>query len=102
MTAMRKILIMAAAAAFFMPAAEAHTARCYPAARLFDTLRAQFGERPVGAGVAASGAFQLQMWASPVGTWTLVYLRPDKAACVVADGDGWTLAPAAPAAGEAS
>ena len=59
-----------------------------PAAEMKASLIDWYGETPVAEPTAAKE----QLWASKhTGTWTLVKTLSDGYACVVAQGDDWTL-----------
>jgi hypothetical protein len=59
-------------------------AACLPAPEMRAILSERFGERPVMRGL--SGAAVVEVWVGPSGTWTVLVLRPDGAACILADG----------------
>ncbi|MGP1395408.1 MAG: hypothetical protein ACTS3R_07840 [Inquilinaceae bacterium] len=82
--------------AFFMGAsgadALARTPVCAPHAAVTAELAARFGERPVGRGLEARGIVMELFVAADRGgtaTWTLVAVRPDGTACLVAAGEAW-------------
>ena len=51
-------------------------------------LASNYGEVPVSMGLASNGAV-IEVFAAPAGTWTIVMIRPNGLACVVAAGEGW-------------
>lgn len=67
----------------------AHAATCYPRDALQAHLAERYGERPVGAGVAAGQLVGLLT--RPDGkSWTILVIRADGLACPVAAGEDWT------------
>lgn len=66
-----------------------------------DRLKAKFGENVVGRGLSSETALY-EIWRSPdSGSWTVVLLKADGVACIMASGFAWTDAPTPPV-GEAS
>jgi hypothetical protein len=51
-------------------------------------LRETFGERPVGHGLANSGAVA-ELFSGPNGTWTIVATSPNGISCMVGAGESW-------------
>lgn len=62
---------------------------CAPHDQAARNLDARFQERPVAAGVAASGGL-IEVFAAPGGSFTILVTRPDGISCLVAAGDGRT------------
>lgn len=72
--------------------ARAQTPRCAPYVAVTAELANRFGERPVGRGLEARGVVMELFVATDRGgpaTWTLVAVRPDGTACLVAAGEAW-------------
>jgi len=71
--------------------ANAQNSPCGPREAVATALEQGFGEERVSHGVLDSGAL-LELWAAHDGsTWTLLAVRPDGVACVVATGNSWTM-----------
>lgn len=51
-------------------------------------LKDQFHEVPVATGMAGP-RLVIQLFVSPSGTFTIMSVRPDGVACIVAGGDNW-------------
>ncbi len=60
---------------------------CAPHDRIVAGLEQRYGEVRQGAGLRLGE--MIELWASPEGTWTLVAVRADGLACIVADGTDW-------------
>ena len=79
--------------ALVLCAAPAAAASCAPRAEVVKALASKFNEKPLGMGLAGSGALVV-IFTSPAGTWTAATVSAAGEACVVGAGDGWTdLAP---------
>ncbi len=75
-------------------AAPAAAQSCAPAERVRATLAQQFGESLRFRGAAAAGV--VEVWLSPAGGWTVLYIR-DGTACLLAAGNaGVAIAPGVP------
>jgi len=70
-------------------AAPAMAAQCAPREEVAKTLASNFNEKPVGMGLANSGALVV-IFVSPAGTWTAASVSAEGTACVLGVGDGWT------------
>ena len=79
-------IILAGVVVFIILATAANAQQnCGPLEKVTDTLGNKYGEAPIAQG-QANGAI-LQMWANSVtGSWTIVAVLPNGAACLVADG----------------
>jgi hypothetical protein len=89
-----KFAILTAGAALVFAATTATNAQsppCGPREALATALEQGFGEQRLSHGVLDSGAL-LELWAAQDGsTWTLLTVRPDGIACVVATGNSWAM-----------
>ena len=61
---------------------------CRPYEEFAGKLLQQFGEVPIGSGIAESGA-PMTFFASPDGTWTALLTKPDGESCLAAAGRDW-------------
>lgn len=77
----------------FLLAAPANALVCVPLGGALAQLGSGFGETPVFQGVLANGAVVITA-AADGGTFTVLLVTPDGAACEIASGDGWSAAPA--------
>ena len=68
--------------------AQATNNRCIPRANALSQLDAQYKERPVSIGLAATGAV-VEVLASETGTWTILLTTPQGVSCVIAVGNFW-------------
>jgi hypothetical protein len=88
-----KTTVAAGVAALCAASSSAMAAECAPRAELTKVLASNFNEKPMGMGLANSGALVV-IFASPAGTWTAASVSAEGSACVLGAGDGWTdLAP---------
>jgi len=73
-------------------------AQCAPLASVMAQLSDQWKEVPVGRGLAAGGCSVLMLFADPEGvTWTILVVRPDGEACLLASVTNWeTVVPPLP------
>lgn len=63
---------------------------CAPYKEVVEGLKRNHNERAAGLGQGANGVAVL-LFRTPSGaTWTLVIVRPDGVACLVADGQAWS------------
>ena len=89
-----KIAMLTAGAALLLAvttAANAQNPPCGPRDALATALERGFGEQRLSHGVLDSGAL-LELWTAQDGsTWTLLTVRPDGIACVVATGNSWSM-----------
>jgi len=69
--------------------ARAQTA-CGPREDLVKLLSDQYKESPVGIGLAQTGQL-LEVFASSVGSWSMVITTTDGKTCIVAAGDNWEM-----------
>lgn len=83
---MRSAILIAALAMIDGPAM-AQTV-CAPRAHMLDGFKQQYGEISAAVGLAAGGAL-MEIVASPSGTWSLLLVRPDGVACLIASGTAW-------------
>jgi hypothetical protein len=77
------------AAAFAAFAAPASAATCAPREEFVKALASQFNEKPIGMGLAGSGAMVV-LFVSPAGTWTAATVSTTGSACLVGSGNNWT------------
>ena len=71
------------------PPASAQSA-CGPHEIIAERLAVNHGEELLGRGLQSPKSL-FEIWRSPdTGTWTIVMLRPDGTACVMASGFAWT------------
>ena len=70
-------------------AAPAMAAQCAPRDEVAKTLASNFNEKPIGMGLAESGALVV-IFVSPAGTWTAASVSAEGTACVLGVGNGWT------------
>ena len=76
--------------------AQATNNRCIPRPNALTQLDAQFKERPVSIGLAATGAV-VEVLTSETGTWTILVTTPQGVSCVIAAGKFWEDLPKAKA-----
>lgn len=79
-------LIAALSSCVAAPASAA--AQCGPAEQVLTYLAENYGEVPVGYGLANGVVTQLMV--SKKGTWSAVVIRPNGEACLVDSGTDWT------------
>lgn len=73
--------------AAFLPIS-AHAASCAPKALIEEALGTQFGEAAFAMGLAVGNI--VKFFSNPQsGSWTVVVVRPDGIACVVAQGENF-------------
>ena len=73
-------------------AAHPAAATCLALDRMLETLHRQFAEAPVFAGAGPMGATVVT--AAPDGsTFSVLSVHPDGIACLIGDGDGWSVPP---------
>jgi len=90
------------AALFFGCAASPAAARCDVLAAFAQVLPERYDEQLVGYGLASDTQL-LQLWVSAEGSFTILAVRPDGMACIVAAGHDWAYpVPAAQPEGEPS
>lgn len=53
-----------------------------------EKLKQIFDEQPTSIGLASSGAV-IEIFTSPVGTWTIVLTNPQGVSCLMATGEHW-------------
>ncbi len=58
----------------------------------FQHLAQQYGEHPVGRGLAQAGQTMVELLTSESGTWTIVITNVRGETCVLASGEAWTKA----------
>lgn len=86
---MRILLSLVALLSASMPAL-AGAASCAPKAVIEDALGGQFAETPFATGIAAGNMVKF-FGNAESGSWTVVVVRPDGVACVVAQGENLEL-----------
>ncbi len=62
---------------------------CLPHKEMAKRLIVAWDEVPVAMGLATNGSV-LEVFASPIGTWTIVATAPDGTACALNSGEAWT------------
>lgn len=97
-------LTLALALAAALPAApaaaqSAPAARCGDRARIVALLSGTWGETRRAAGLAAGGVVVEVYASAETGSWTIAATLPDGRMCLIAAGEGYEEAPAAPAHG---
>jgi hypothetical protein len=65
-----------------------HGMPCAKRTEVVRILRENFGEHPVGHGLADSGAVA-ELFSSSKGTWTIVATSPNGVSCMVGSGESW-------------
>lgn len=68
--------------------------RCVLRDTALQHLDQQYGERPVGRGLARAGKTMVELLTSDGGTWTIVVTNVKGETCVLASGEAWTEAKA--------
>lgn len=68
--------------------ANAQSTACGNHTDVVKKLHQGYSERPVSMGLSNNGAV-VEVFASKVGTFTIVITRPDGVACLVSVGEGW-------------
>ena len=63
--------------------------RCAPFDQVAAMLAAEYQETRVAQGIVTGGEAMLALFASPQGTWTVVFVRDDGMACFAAGGNDW-------------
>ena len=93
-------LFLAAATAVTLsitaPDARAETAApqvCLPRAEAVTQLRDQHRESAAALGVIKDGRAIVEVFASPIGTWTAFFTDADGQSCILATGHHWTPTP---------
>lgn len=79
---------MPAVAPAFAQPAETPGPPCAERSHVAEQLRAVFGERMIGGGLAASGVL-FELYVAPTGTWTLLATAPDGSSCLLGTGEAW-------------
>lgn len=75
--------------------------QCGDRAAVMNMLADKYGEQAVGGGIGGGNRSYTEVFASPeTGTWTIVVTIPNGMTCLVASGQGWTLAPQPVAEGD--
>ena len=83
---MRRILLAALVAAFFVPNANAQP-QCANRTEILTLLAEQYGETIVAMGF--SGPALMEVYASEIGSWTILFTpRPDVSG-IMASGEAW-------------
>ena len=95
---MHRFLLAALVAAFFVPTANAQP-QCANRAEILALLAEQYGETVVAMGF--SGPALMEVYASEIGSWTILFTpRPD-VSCIMASGEAWeAIEPHFPVQGE--
>ena len=68
--------------------ANAQTIACGARPDLVNKLDQSFSEKPVSMGLSSNGAV-VEVFASQIGTFSIVITRSDGVACLVSAGEGW-------------
>ena len=85
-----KILGQAAVvAAFFVAASPAVAAHCAPREAALAVLVEDYGEQPIGGGIASQGPMLEVLVNERSGSWTVIVTTPDGRSCIVSHGEGW-------------
>ena len=85
----RYLIPVAFIAAFFVSApVHAYTVACSSRLDVVDKLDRSYAEKPVSMGLASNGSV-VEVFASQIGTFSIVITRPDGLACIVSAGEGW-------------
>lgn len=79
--------MLVAAALFPFQAVQAQTV-CGPRAAFVEQLARQHGEQTSALGLAAGGRI-VEVLSARGGSWTILVVRPDGVACVLAAGEAW-------------
>lgn len=84
------------------PAPAQSATPCAPRDRIVERLAQGYDEVQNATAIAANGA-ALELWVSGVGTWTIIVVRTDGLACLLASGVEWSgIAPMPSFDGQAS
>ena len=62
---------------------------CLGRGALASHLEKRYAEQPIAIGIETRGML-LEVFVSPLGTWTIVATTPKGVSCIRAVGDGWT------------
>jgi predicted benzoate:H+ symporter BenE len=55
---------------------------------ILETLKTRYHEAPISMGLAVNGGV-VEVFASHIGTWTIVVTQPTGVSCVVSAGESW-------------
>ncbi len=89
-----RLLMLAALAAFFVPAA--HAVPCGPSDRIVGELKTDHGQELRGAGIVDFHDIAAELWVGPDGRWTLIARAASGNACVESRGHDWISDPKPP------
>lgn len=85
-----RLVTLAAAATFFMPATAQAAPACAPHAEALALLAKQYQERRIAVGVTTAGGLVEVLASADGATWTILVTMPDGQSCIVSAGEGWT------------
>lgn len=78
--------LIAVLALMIPQAAAAQSIPCAPRERVLEALIDRMGESRRAQGTAGRGGAQMELYAGPDGTWTVILHLPDGRACLLANG----------------
>jgi len=84
-----RLLVLAASAAFFMPAPAQGAPSCASHDEALALLRNKYQERRVAVGVTSAGGLVEVLSSKDGGTWTILVTAPNGQSCIVSAGEGW-------------
>jgi len=87
------LLILGSGLIYTSSPAKAQSVACGTRPDVVNKLDQTFSEKPVSMGLSSSGAV-VEVFASPVGTFSIVITLPDGVSCLVSTGEGWENIPA--------
>jgi len=87
-------LVAFCSSVLFLTAASAQQIPCGPYMDLLRWLEEKYGEKPIATAMTNGGA-RLEIVVSPSGSWSILSIRSDGLACLVANGSRWTAPPGA-------
>ena len=85
-----RLVTLAAAAAFFMPAPAQAAPACAPHAEALALLQNKYQERRIAIGVTTAGGLVEVLASADGATWTILVTAPNGRSCIVSAGEGWT------------
>ena len=66
--------------------------KCTEREAIVENLKEKYNEKPVSYGMTTSGTV-MEIFVSPIGSWTMVVSHPVGLSCYTAFGDEWTILP---------
>lgn len=84
-----RLLTLAAAAAFFMPAPAQAAPSCASHEEALALLAKKYQERRIAVGVTSAGGLVEVLASADGGTWTILVTAPNGQSCIVSAGEGW-------------